>query len=403
MVIIIGTGAGGGIIAMELALNNIPVTIIEKGPSIESKDAFKYYDQSDERIDLLKTTCLGGSTTVSTGNGVRVLEDELKDYGISISEELDEVEKLLSIHEMNDDHFGEGTKRFIESSEKLNLKPIKMPKFIRGDDCIPCGKCAFGCPRDAKWTSTDFINIAIENGAKFLDNTEVIEIISEQNVIKGVMVKNNKNETKTIYSDIVISSAGAINTAILLQKLGLPAGKKVFMDPFVTVGGIIKDIGFNKEVQMNSLVVGRNFILTPHYSQFLADELEKKGVIESDILGIMVKIPDDGYGQIKNGRVIKENSIKDVRFIAEGSAIAGSILIESGVDPNSIVSTNLRGAHPGGTAAIGEIVNNNLETEIKGLYIGDASVLPLSPGAPPILTILALSKRLSKYIISKIN
>ena len=175
------------------------------------------------------------------------------------------------------------------------------------------------------------------------------------------------------------------------------------MDPFVTIGGIIKDIGFNKEVQMNSLIKGENYILAPHYASFIANELKKNDIEESDIFSIMVKITDDSFGQIKDGKVIKENSEKDVRFIAEGSAVAGSILINSGVDPKSIISTNLRGAHPGGTAAIGEVVDLNLETKIKGLYVSDASVLPKAPGAPPILTILALSKRLSKHLISTLK
>ena len=60
-----------------------------------------------------------------------------------------------------------------------------------------------------------------------------------------------------------------------------------------------------------------------------------------------------------------------------------------------------RGAHPGGTAKIGEIVDSNLETEISNLYVCDASVLPISPGKPPILTILALSKRLADYLKNK--
>lgn len=403
MVIIIGSGAGGGILAMELSKNGIPVTIIEKGPSINLNDAFRYYDPSDDKVDILKTSCTGGTTTVSAGNGVRVLEKELEDMGISIYEELDEIETLLSVHEMDDDHFGIGNRKFIETSKKLNLNPIKMPKFIKDEKCIPCGKCAFGCPRDAKWTSIEFIKQAVENGAVFLDNTEVIEIIVEDNKVKGVIVKNKKNKEELIISDTVISSAGAINTAKLLQKLGLPAGKKLFMDPFVTIGGIIKDIGFNKEVQMNSLIKGENYILAPHYASFIANELKKKDVEESDIFSIMVKIPDDNFGHIKDGEVIKENSEKDVRFIAEGSAVAGSILINSGVDPKSIISTNLRGAHPGGTAAIGEVVDLNLETKIKGLYVSDASILPKAPGAPPILTILALSKRLSKHLISKLK
>lgn len=401
MVIIIGSGAGGAIIAMELALANIPVTLIEKGPSIEMKNAFKYYEKSDERIDLLKTSCIGGSTTVTAGNAVRVLENELEDFGISIAKELDEVEKLLEIHEMDDEHFGKGSQRFMRVAKELNLDPIKMPKFIRDEDCIPCGNCAFGCPRDAKWTSTDFVKIAIENGAKLLDNTEVTDIAIENKKVKGVIVKKANNQTEFIPSDTVILSAGAVNSAILLQKVGLNAGKKLFIDPFVTIGGILRNIEFNKEVQMNVLIRGENYILAPHYSQFIANELKRQGAKDSDILSVMVKIPDDNHGQIKDGKVIKENTIKDIRFIAEGSAVAGSILVKSGVDPNSIVSTNLRGAHPGGTAAIGEIVDTNLETEINGLFVSDASVLPKSPGAPPILTILGLSKRLSKYLISK--
>jgi len=84
---------------------------------------------------------------------------------------------------------------------------------------------------------------------------------------------------------------------------------------------------------------------------------------------------------------------------AEGAAAAGFILEKAGVNPATIASTVYRGAHPGGSAAIGKFVDSNLETEIKGLFVDDASVLPISPGKPPILTILALSKRLADYLI----
>ena len=64
MVIVVGTGAGGAIIAYELAKDDIPVTIIEKGPFIHSKDAFNYYDSYNDDVDLLTTTCIGGATIV---------------------------------------------------------------------------------------------------------------------------------------------------------------------------------------------------------------------------------------------------------------------------------------------------------------------------------------------------
>ena len=44
------------------------------------------------------------------------------------------------------------------------------------------------------------------------------------------------------------------------------------------------------------------------------------------------------------------------------------------------------------------IVDNNLETEIKNLYVGDGCVLPEAPGLPPIYTILALSRRLGQHL-----
>ena len=95
------------------------------------------------------------------------------------------------------------------------------------------------------------------------------------------------------------------------------------------------------------------------------------------------------------------NTIQDIRYLAEGVATAGFILEKAGVDPSTIGSTVYRGAHPGGTAPIGKIVDSNQETEIGGLFVSDASVLPISPGKPPILTILSLSKRLSDYLKNK--
>jgi choline dehydrogenase-like flavoprotein len=54
------------------------------------------------------------------------------------------------------------------------------------------------------------------------------------------------------------------------------------------------------------------------------------------------------------------------------------------------------GAHPGGTVRIDEMLNRDLETEIAGLYVCDASVLPEPCGWPPVLTIIGLAKRLVK-------
>jgi len=401
MVIIIGSGAGGAIIARELAKNKIPVTIIEKGPYIDSKDAFNYYDSYNDSVDLLTTTCVGGATIVSMSNMVRALDSELHEYGVDISSEYGYVEDLVGVHDLDDSHIGKGTQLFLDAGKELGLKTLKMPKAIREKDCIQCGKCAFGCPADAKWSGKDFIDEAVDDGATFISEAEVTEVIVEDSKVKGVKyIKNNIEES--IFSDTVILSAGAIGSTLLLRSAGIDAGRKIFFDPFVTVGGYLKDINFNTEVQMAGLVIGNNFVLSPHFSSFTIGNIDDKKVENKDILSIMVKTADEAEGYVDDdGDVVKINTIKDIRYLAEGVATAGFILEKAGVDPTTIASTLYRGAHPGGTAPIGEIVDSNQETNIKGLFVSDASVLPISPGKPPILTILALSKRLSDYLINK--
>ena len=399
MIVIVGTGAGGAILARELALNEMPVTILEKGPYIKSGDAFRYYDKYSEDVDLLTTTCIGGATIVAMANMVRALDEELLEYGIDLTEAYEYVEDLVGVHQLDDSHIGKGTQAFLDAGRELGLNTLKMPKAIREEDCVQCGNCAFGCPVDAKWSGKDFVDEAVESGATLITEAEVTEVVSENGEVSGVKyIKDDKEEF--IEAEKVILSAGAIGSTLILRKSGIAeAGRKIFFDPFVTVGGYIKDINFNSEVQMAGLIIGENFVLSPHFSSFIRANIPDDSVTDKDILSIMVKTPDECKGYVTDdGDVVKLNTITDIRYLAEGTATAGFVLQKAGVDPNTIGSTVYRGAHPGGTAPIGKIVDSNLETEIKDLYVCDASVLPISPGKPPILTILALSKRLADYL-----
>lgn len=400
MIVIVGTGAGGGILARELAKNGERVTIIEKGPYVESKDAFNCYNKYVPNIDLLATTCVGGSTIVSMANMVRALDDELLEYGINLKDEYEYVENLIDVHELDDSHIGRGTQLFLDAASELGLDTQKMPKAIREKDCIQCGKCAFGCPVNAKWTAKDFVDEAVEAGAELICGAEVTDIILCNLEACGVKYIQDGKEY-LIRTEKIVLCAGAIESAVILKSSGLTGiGRELFIDPFVTVGGYLKDINFNSEVQMAGLVKGRNFVLSPHYSTFINEDGQP--IEAKDILSIMVKTPDEAKGYVhSDGFIQKENTINDIRYLAEGVATAGMILQKAGVDPKTISSTVYRGAHPGGTAPIGKVVDSNLETEIPNLFVCDASVLPISPGKPPILTILALAKRLADYILNK--
>lgn len=398
-IIVVGSGAGGATVARELAIQGMDVTLIEKGSSVPSEKAFQCYDNLDVGVELLKTTCLGGTTLVTAGNAVRTCQQEFQKLGIDLSGEFEEVEAELKVGPLPDTHFGEGTMKIMEASASLGLTMEKMPKFINPTECVPCGKCAFGCPRNAKWSSLEYLAEAEKHGAHIVDNSPVTRIMTPAGQVKGVEILNSENGVKKEYiADTVILCSGAIETPRLLGSAGLTAGERLFVDTFVTVGGVLPGINFYKEVSMNGLYKKeKRFILSPHYSSLLTSPNQ---VTEKDILGIMVKIPDESSGRVDASGVFKQSTSQDVGLMAEGCTAAGAILTEAGVSPDTLVSTPARGAHPGGTAAVGEVVDKNLETEIENLFVADASVFPRAPGAPPVLTILALAKRLAKHVVS---
>ena len=63
----------------------------------------------------------------------------------------------------------------------------------------------------------------------------------------------------------------------------------------------------------------------------------------------------------------------------------------------------LIGTHPSGSVRIGTMLDTNLQTEIEGLYVCDASVFPESLDRPTVLTIISLAKRFAGYWLSKNN
>lgn len=413
---VIGSGAGGATIAYELAKRGKKVLILEKGSIVPrvgtERAAINFYDKygrlsSKEGITIYRTIMAGGTTVVSCGNGVRALEKELKKLNIDISTELDETEKELGVTPFNLKLMGDGTKKIFESAQKLGYKFAPMPKFIDFEKCIFCGNCVLGCMPKAKWTALDYIQKAQNFGASLITNFEMSSIVVLNNKAVGVEGKTQGTAIK-IFAEKIILATGAIETPKILQGLGLPAGDKLFCDLFTVMYGITKDAGLSKEPTMaivnDDFYEKEGFILSPFLdtplSLVIANVKYYKIAIKHDkVLGIMVKIKDDMSGRIyKNGKISKQLTDNDKIKLEKGNKITKEILIEAGVGLDSIITTKPRGAHPGGTAAIGDVVNKNHETRIKNLFIADASVLPEAPGLPPILTIIALSKRLAKIL-----
>lgn len=401
-VIIIGAGTGGLSVARELSKNpDVNITIIEKGPITEAGESYKFYDPWDKQdLELIKTTCVGGSSLVIAGNFVPSLVDELKEYDIDITPQLKQLEEEVSIQTMPESHEGKINKLLADAAKELGLEMQPMPKGINPDKCKLCGKCAWGCPHGAKWSSLDDLKVALDNGAKLITEEGVINILVEDNKAKGVVT----DKGNTYYADVVVVAAGGIVTPKLLRNVGIKAGETLSVDPFVTIGGYYKNAKQDEEIQMNKFIKLPHIVIASHTSQFLLPKIQEShpDATADDILSFMVKVPDNTRGHVHSNEVVKGIDFEDASLIARGCGIASAILVQAGVDIESISSTHVRGAHLICSARIGDVVDSNLETEIENLYVGDGCVLPEAPGLPPIYTILALSRRLGQYLSEKL-
>ena len=428
-VIVIGTGAGGSTVAKDLALNERKVLILEKGRKqndgsyvkhMKTKKIHLKNNLSDEDkinyefltlpLELTNIEEIGGTTTSSIGNACfscsgcysNSIMQQFEDKNLDIFEELLEASGELNVKYFPKKLWGHSTQLIAKAGQELGYIVEPMPKFINFEKCKLCGKCVNGCLFEAKWDGTQFINEALEYGAELIEGINVFEILHENNNVVGVVGINSNNEKKIFKSKKVILSAGALNTPIILKNSGIEnVGTQIFFDIFTTIGGYLKDANLKNELMMGVKAEFGPYFLSPHYSMQLLPLMNKKGIEagEKDVIGLMLKFADTCIGTIdKEGNIEKTLSKVDADLIKEGYEKAINILLEMGVPKESIVETSLKGAHPGGTAAIGEVVDNNFETGIKGLYVCDASVIPEAPGRPPILTIVAIAKKVAKIV-----
>ncbi len=350
----------------------------------------------------------GGSAFVSAGGFVRSLEKEFKSLGIDLTEEFEEAEKELNVAQLSENLISEGSKSIALASEKLGYRMTATTKAINPLKCVRCGNCTFGCQTGAKWTPLVYLNEALKNGVEIMYNTDVGKIIAENGSVKGVILHYEGKEI-FIGAEKVILSAGGLGTPVILQSSGIKeAGSNLFIDTHVNVYGIHKSLNLIHEPQMSMINLdfyeNKGFIIAtfvnhPRLIKFI--EAGVKGLLLSpnNTLGLMIMIKDEASGLVyADGSVSKSITVGDKEKITEGIAFAKDILKASGCSSNTFVITHAAGSHPGGTAAIGTVVDTNLETEIRNLFICDASIFPQSPGLPMILTIISLAKRLAKII-----
>lgn len=429
-VIVVGTGAGGSTVARELSMKGLDVLLLEKGDFIPSGSAageiktaelilnpeefekFDEYEFLKYPGELMYIEGVGGTTPVSLANACYACTTcysnsptaQFKIHELELFEELMETSRDMNVGPLPQILTGPVTHKIWDATEKLGYFVEPMPKFIDYSKCNNCGLCIAGCTQGAKWDANSFVQDAVKAGATLLPNFEVRKVLHTEGECSGVEGADNEGNINNYYASRVVLAAGALNTPQILKNSQITAsvGQGLFADLFITVGGFLKDAGLNQELPMGIKSEFGAYFLSPHFSSQLIPLIAEKGfnARNKDVVGLMVKIADAANGSLnEDGSITKPLPSSDLKLLTEGYDKAVEILTEIGVDPSSIVATPIRGAHPGGTAAMGTVVDRSLETEINGLFIADASVIPQAPGRPPILTITSLAKKLAKNMI----
>lgn len=428
-VVIAGSGPGGCAIAKELAKKGKRVILVEKGSSSKHMlgtplGAFWYMEKGSGIMPVRKTTegdalilgqGVGGGSILYGGEAYLPDLDYWRAFGVDIPKEIvDETAEECWVSMPPDEFVGPGTKRLWEAGNDFGFRFEKHHRAVDFSKCkVGCEKCIYGCPRGAKWTGRVFADEAMRNGATLLTHVKVADVIIEKGVAGGVRATGRRGQRYEINAKVVVCSAGGIHTAEILKKSGFEeAGSWVTADPAPFTFGFVKEgrgNGFehNMTIGYDDKEHGVAFLgmLEPFLAwhlQLLQDE-PFKWVTRlhrfRKALGLSCKFADEGVGHVAaNGQVSKTFTNEDRAKLKYCRSTSEKILTRAGCDPNDIHHTSFALGHPGGTVRVGRLLDANLETSVRNLYCCDTSVLPAANATPPVMTVVALGKRLARRL-----
>ena len=121
-------------------------------------------------------------------------------------------------------------------------------------------------------------------------------------------------------------------------------------------------------------------------------------------IGILMMVKDELEGRVDLDRSFSKPVDPSSRSrLNKGAVLAEEILQGAGVRRQDIVTTTAFAAHQLSSVRIGDLLDKNCQTQINGCYCMDASVIPEEWGLPPMVTILALAKRLAKHLTATVE
>ncbi len=424
-VIVVGSGAGGAAAALTLA-DKFKVTVLEAGGDFKPfsynlhvleklKRTGLFFDEraiqllfpamkvqkTADRMVMVSGRGLGGTTTLSCGNALR-MDLRLEELGIVLDDEFEELYNEVPITDDHQNVWRDSTKRLFEVCAEMDLEPRSLPKFGEYKRCVNCGRCVLGCRYGVKWDSRRMLKAAENAGAEIITGCKVKQAVIESGVVKGVQAQKGLNSV--FYpADLVILAAGSFATPVILQNSGIECENSLFVDPVLCVAAEGKGSLLNKQLSMPFAVQKEHYIISPYFD-FLSFFFNKSWrYAASDTVSLMIKLADTSTGSVDNKNIKKSLAAVDKERLREGVELCQEILSRYGIKKDDIFLGTINAGHPGGMLPLTKQEANTFHNPRlpENLYVADATLLPGSLGNPPILTIMAIAKRIGKIIKRK--
>jgi choline dehydrogenase-like flavoprotein len=255
-VAVVGSGAGGGVIAGELAERGRRVLLLEAGPHKTAADYMRWEARANHEIWwppsfaesadgaappmlMFRGRCVGGTTAINTKVALRpdghdfakwheatgLLGDAGEPFGEGdLAPWLDHVEARLGVRERSD--WQRCVHTVVPGFEALGaeLEPVRA---YTDANCMRCGSCLQGCPTNAgKSTMNTWIHPAWAAGALQLrsDCTVTRVLIEDRGdgpEAAGVEWIGPDGRAHAAQADAVVVASGALGTPGLLLRSGV--------------------------------------------------------------------------------------------------------------------------------------------------------------------------------------
>jgi choline dehydrogenase-like flavoprotein len=254
-VVVVGSGAGGGIVAAELADAGRNVLLLECGPHRSAADHMRWEARANHELwwpvafaeppspeqppmVMFRGRCVGGTTTINTKVALRPCAEDyekwhaaaglVNDSGDAFGEPdllpyLERVEGRLGVRERSD---WQQCVKTVEPGFKALGAELEPVMSYTDANCMRCGSCLQGCPTNAGKSSLNaYIQPAVvESGLQLRADCDVRRVLIEDRgdgpEATGVEYLDAEGELRRIDAEVVVVAAGALGTPGLLLRSG---------------------------------------------------------------------------------------------------------------------------------------------------------------------------------------